>query len=757
MKPLSSILAVLPLAASALAVEWQELGPAPITNGTYTGRVSAIVCHPMNANLYYATGADGGVWRTTDGGTSWTPLTDDMPTTAMGALALDPTNPNIVYAGTGEANFANHSRYGLGVFKSADGGETWEQLTEDTFGGRCFSKIVINPQNTLTIYASITRAGGFPEMAAAKGHPGATGPVGVFRSLDGGVTWSQLTNGLPNLSATDLAIDPVSPTTLYAAIGHIFGDSANGIYKTTNGGASWTKLTGGGFPTATLGRISLAVAPSQPSRIYTLLTNPASATGGNASTYGAYRSDNGGTSWTALGSLSGLQSTYGWFLSVVSVQPSNANTVFVGGLDLYRSTNSGVNWSNVAPPHVDQHAVAWDALGRLLAGHDGGVTRSANLGNSWTSHNNFGAIQFYAGLSTHPTNAEYLLGGTQDNGTNIRSTAGLGWTQVFGGDGGWTQIDQANPLRLFVEYQGTGNLYLSTNGGGSFNYSGSGISSGDRNCFLPPYLIDPTNSTRMLYATHRIYRSTNSGSSWTAISGDLTGGGAAAIRSLALAPSDPNTVYVTTNDGRVQRSINGGSTFTLVKTGHPGWPRVTRELFVHPTLPLTVYLAGAGFGQTKVQRSTDGGVTWEALDGGLPDVPVNTVAVDVRGKLPVIYAGADDGLYYSINDGLTWHRYGFGLPNAAVVDLRIEPARQRLVATTQGRGAWRIAIAIPGDMNGDGLVDFGDINPFVMALANPDVYAQQYPQMDADLSGDMNGDGVLDFGDINGFVALLAS
>jgi photosystem II stability/assembly factor-like uncharacterized protein len=750
------LLTTLVLAVPALAVDWTELGPVPITNGPYTGRVSAIVCSPTNAGRYFVAGADGGVWRTTDGGTTWTPLTDQMPTTAMGALALDPTNDNIVYAGTGEANYANHSRYGLGLFKSIDGGNTWTQLAESTFAGRCFSKIVVNPQNPQILYASITRAGGFPEMAAAKGHPSAAGPVGVFRSDNAGVSWTQLAGGLPNLSATDLAIDPTNPNVLYAAIGHIFGNMSNGIYKTTDGGTTWTKLGGTGWPSGTLGRIALAVAPTQPSRIYTLIANPADASGGSASTKGAFRSDNGGASWTSL-PIGSIQSTYGWYLCVVSVQPSNPSTVFMGGLDLYKSTTAGANWSDVTPTHVDQHALAWDGLGRLLAGHDGGVSRTANLGGNWSALVNLGVIQFYAGFATHPTNANYLMGGFQDNGTNIHSGPGLGWTQVFGGDGGWTQIDQANPLRLFCEYQGSGNLYVSTNGGGSFNYSGSGINGGDRNAFEPPYLIDPTNSTRMLYATHRIYRSTNSGASWTAISGDLTGGGSASIRSIAIAPSDPNTVYAATSDGRVQRSTNGGSAFTLVLTGNPGWPRVTRELFVDPSDPQSVYLAGAGFGAIKIRHSTDGGTTWESLDGDLPDVPVDTISVDIRGKLPVLYAGADDGLYYSINGGLSWHRYGTGLPHACVIDLKLEPVRARLLAATQGRGAWSVPIAIPGDMNGDGVVDFADINPFVMALADPTGYAEQYPDMDANLSGDMNGDGLLDFADINGFVFLLAS
>ncbi len=759
------VLVLVSLAAVAapmvLAFDWQELGPAPITTGPYTGRVSAVACHPTNPNLYYVAGADGGIWRTTDGGTTWTPVTDHMPTLAMGALAIDPVDPNVIYAGTGEANYANHSRYGLGLYKSTDSGDTWTQLAEADFGGRTFSKIVINPQNTQTLYAAIARAGGFPggTLPAAKGHPNRNGSVGVFRSLDGGQTWTQLLNGLPNQAATDLAIHPTNPLIVYAAIGHPFGSTQNGIYKTTDGGNLWTKLAGG-LPSTNVGRISVGLAPSQPARVYALFTNQADSAGGSATTMGGYRTDNDGTTWSTLGSLSGLQSSYGWFLSVVSVKPNDPNTVIMGGLDLVRSTNAGAAWSYITPPHVDMHALAWDASLRLVCGDDGGVHRTANVGGSWTSHNNgLGTIQFYAGLSTHPTDDNTMIGGMQDNGSNRRNTPTMNWTQMYGGDGGWTQLDQNNPLRMFVEYQGTGNLYLSTNGGSSFGYSGSGISSGDRNCFLPPYLIDPSNSQRMLYATHRLYRSTNGGGSWTALSGDLTGGGTAAIRSLAQSPSDPNYVYVATNDGRIQRSTNGGSTFTLVLTGVPGWPRVTRELFVDPTNPLTVYMAVANFGQAQIQRSTDGGQTWQPLDATFPDIPVNVVAVDGRGNLPVIYAGADDGLYRSIDDGATWHRYGTNFPHAAVIDLRLEaPApRRRLIAATQGRGAWRAPVCIPGDMNDDGLVDFDDISPFVLALSDPAAYQVLYPQLDPHLSGDMNGDGVIDFDDISGFVALLSA
>lgn len=692
MKRLAILLVALG-AAGVWAQPWQELGPAPITNGNYTGRVSAVACSPTNPGRYFVAGADGGLWRTDDAGVTWRPLLDHMPNSAVGAVALDPSDENVIYVGTGEGNYANHSRYGLGIYKSEDGGNTWTHLAHDVFAGRCFSRIIVHPANPGLLYASVVRAGGFPALAAAKLHPSRSGPVGVFRSMDGGITWTQLTNGLPSQAATDLAMDPANPSILYAAIGHIFGASENGIYKSTNGGNSWTKL-GGGLPSSQVGRISIAVAPSRPERLYALITRQADASGGGASTLGSYRSDNSGTTWSAINAGS-IQATYGWFLSVVSVQPTNPDVVFMGGLDLVRSTNAGSSFSNVTPPHVDMHALGWDAQGRLVCGNDGGVHRTSNLGGSWSAMNTgLGIIQFYAGMSTHPTNPDILFGGLQDNGSNKRLTNTKNWTQVLGGDGGWTQLDRNNPNRVFVEYQGTGNLFRATDGGSNFSYAGNGINSGDRNCFLPSYEIDPTNSNRLLYGTHRVYESTNGGTNWTPVSADVTNG-SGAIRCLAIAPSNSMTVYVATNDGAFSVSFDGGRNFIRRLSNVPGWPRVTREVVVDPRDDRTVYLAGAVFGQTKVRRSRDGGATWEALDGDLPDIPVNTLGVDVRWSPPVLYAGTDSGVYRSVTDGRTWTRHGSGFPNACVVDLRVEASRNVLYAATQGRGAWRIELLRP--------------------------------------------------------------
>lgn len=721
---------------------WTELGPAPTIDSTfeYVGRVSAVACSPSDADRYFAAGADGGVWRTTDGGASWTPVTPDMPTSAMGALAIDPSDENIVYAGTGEANYANHSRYGLGIFKSYDGGDTWVQLAEETFAGRCFSQLAIDPQNPQVIYASIARAGGFPEMAGAKQHPGRLGPLGVFRSDDGGETWAHLTNGLPDRAGTSVVIDPSNPSVLYAGIGHIFGAADNGIYKSTDGGASWTRLSTG-LPSnwSLIGRITVAVAPSQPSRVYALISNACDASGGNGGTQGSYRSDNGGASWTTINVGTDLQATYGWFLSVITVHPTNPDLVFMGGLNLRRSTNAGTNWSTVTPQHVDMHALAWDAAGRLVCGNDGGVHRTSDNGATWTARNaGLGTMQLYAGLSTHPLDANILWGGFQDNGSSRRTTAGIVWDQRLGGDGGWTQIIQQVPNRWYGEFQGTGNLFRSVNSGNTFAGARNGIPFGDRNCFLPPYVGDPVNSDRMLYATQRIYETLDRGTNWAAISGDLTKG-QGAIRALAIAPSDPLVVYAATNDGNVQRSDDGGFQWTLLLDDNPGWPRVTRELCVDPQDPMTVYLAGAVFGAPKVRRSTDGGQTWNVLDGDLPDVPVNVIAVDVRGVQTALYAGSDVGVFRSVDMGQSWRRFGDGLPTAAVIDLAADTPRNRLVAATQGRGVWVAPAGVPGDLDFDGDVDIADLSELLT----------DFGCETGECAGDVDGDGDTDIADLS--------
>lgn len=667
---------------------WTELGPAPITNGPYTGRVAAIAPSARDANLWYVGGADGGVWKTKDAGANWTAIGDFLPTTSTGALAVHPKDDDVLWVGTGEANFAHHSRYGLGICKTTDGGASWVTYGQREFAGRCFSRIRVDPKAPDVLYAATTHAGGFlPSKSAARMHPDANGPIGIVKSTDGGETWAQLRGGLPTtVSATDLVMDPSNSSTLYAAFGDIFGDARNGVYKSVDAGASWTKLAGG-FPTTSVGRISLAIAPARAQRLLAIVVRPASASAGSASTRGVYLSDDGGTSWSSR-SAGSFQATYGWYLSVAAIHPTNSDAFFCGGLSLRRSTNGGASWASRTPPHVDIHAIEFDASGRLLCGNDGGVHISTNLGDRWTARNDgLGLIQIYAGISLDPRNADTIWAGFQDNGS-CRRTSGKSWSRVLGADGGHTGVDPTG-TRVFVSYQGTNNLFRSVNGG-RFSRSSSGISRSDRNCLLPPFAIDARNPLRMIYGTQRIYESVDGGTRWRAISGDLTAGSPAAINGLEIAPSDGRYLCVRTNDGRVQVSEDGGLNWALRLTGVRSWGRTTRPFAVESADPKSVWLALGSFGARRLVRSKDGGRSWQDRTSNLPERPVHCVALDAsRGAPSIVYVGTDVGVYRSVDDGATWGRYGDEMPNVACVDLRIDLARQRLVAGTQGRGVWQ--------------------------------------------------------------------
>lgn len=735
------------------------IGPGPVTffSGS-SGRISSVVCSPTNPSRYFVGTADGGVWRTTDAGVTWTALTDSMPTTAIGALALDPQDENTIYAGSGEANFANHCRYGLGLYRSGDGGDTWTVLGASTFSGRSISRVIVDPANRNVIYVAVVGAGGGPERRAAKGHPQRFGPVGVFRTADGGVTWTQLLNGLPNVAVTDLEMDPTNPNVLIAGVGEPYGDAANGLYQTNNGGASWTRLTPTGFPTTDVGRIALAWARSDRTRIYAFVATPSTGLGVGGSSAGggalraALRSSDAGANWTSVPVAANLVGAQAFYDLLVTVSPTNPDLVYFGGINLVRSTNGGTTLTSVNPGHVDLHAAAWDAAGRLVFGNDGGCYRAntpatATVAVPLNGTGGAGSItnmQFYAGLSTSPVSDVTIFGGLQDNGSvRRRATNTTQWDSTVGGDGGWTRVNPANPNIVFNQFQGANNLYRSTDGGVNFSFiNGTGLTG--RHAFLPPYLIDPTNPNRMILALERVWESTNGGNTFTPISPDLTLGGIAAIRAMAMAPSNPLFVYAATSDGLVWASSDGGRNFTQRLSGNPGWPRVTRELTVHPTQPQTVYRAVANFGVNQVQRSRDAGVTWEVLDGNLPDLPVNVVDVDLRYPTPRLYAGTDAGVYESRDDGTTWARYGTNQANAAVIDLIIEPARGRLIAAAQGRSAWIIPIYCPADYNEDGTADFFDYLDFVSAFAAEDAAA------------DFNRDGVVDFFDYLDFVAAFA-
>jgi photosystem II stability/assembly factor-like uncharacterized protein len=680
--------------------DWQSLGPSPLGNGN-GGRVTSIAPHPTDNNTFYVGAATGGVWKYQNG--TWTALTDKMPHGPIGAVAIDPTNPDVVYAGSGEANGCLHCFYGVGLYKSTDAGANWTVLAADTFGGRTFSKLLVSPANTQILYATITQPGkGYPGgFTAGKGYPNFDGPVGVFRSANGGMTWSQLVNGIPAQAASDIVMAPGAPNTMYAAIGLNPGDPGNGVYKTTDGGDTWTRLAGG-LPTENVGRISLAIAPSRASRLYAQIARPNNEVmAGGATLLGIYVTDDAGLTWTAY-TPSNHMGQQGGFNNVVAVDPANPDIAYFGGTNLLRTADGGTTIATQNSLHVDYHAIAYTVGGDVLVGQDGGVNRRAAGATSWTSLNaGFAINQLYPGISIHPTIPEFILGGFQDNGSHLRNATG--WRSVGGGDGGYTALHPANPDVMFVESQGLTSTTRSINGGMSFSSASSGIASSDRNAFYN--VILPTEDFNVfLLATNRIYKSTNQGANWMPISGDVTSGAPYAVRALAIAPNNSQVVWAATTEDQILLSQDGGVTFTK-KLDAPGWRRTTREISVPSWNERAAYVGISRYGVDQVRMTSDLGDTWTTIDGDLPDLPVNCIdAAAVRGQ-KMVFVGTDRGVYFTCNDGVHWTRLGEALPNTVVNDIRYDATFNRVVASTMGRGVW----FIEEPMGGGDCLDAGTI------------------------------------------------
>ena len=672
---------------------WVPKGPAPILGGTpggdpTTGRIAGIAADPSDPNTVYIAAAGGGVWKTTDGGSDWTPLTDAQPTLFMGALALAPSDPTVLYAGTGEATNSSLSFYGRGVLKSTDAGATWTLLGDSSFDRRTISRIVVSPTDSNTVYVAV--AGG--------GVDGVSGGTGIWKSTDGGISWVNTTTAISTTdSYTDLAVDPLDPLTLYAAVGSRRGSTVNGIYKTTNGGNTWS--VAGNAPRGNgNGNTKLALAPTNDLCIYASITDPASGALSKM-----LKSTDGGVTWVQMTNTPNYMGAQGWYDSTLAVDPLSADTIYAGGAyspnSIIRSQDAGATWTDIGTvsnghdPHVDHHALAFDAAGRLLDGTDGGIWRLDNQNPvRWDDLNGNLSITQFVGIALHPTNPNIAYGGGQDIGT-VKFTGAPGWKpNVVTSDGGFVRDDFNTPLTVYHTSQyalGPAFLQRSDNGGNNWASKTSGINLTDPADFYPPYVMDPSNSTRLLLGTNRVYETTNRADSWTPISAPDTAGwvGNATIDSLAVAPSDGNTIYasagsslfVTMNDGGSwsQRSIPG--------VGH------IQDIEVDSSNSLIAYAVRDRFGGGKVFRTTDGGVTWSDISGNLPDLPAYTIAIGPG----ILYLGNDDGVYSSIDGGASWSRLGDGLPHAQVRELVLNMALGILAAGTHGRGLWELNVGGP--------------------------------------------------------------
>jgi hypothetical protein len=714
---------------------WSWLGP-----GNVGGRTRALVINPNNPNVIYAGAVGGGVWKTTDGGASWAPLSDLFPNIAVTALVMDPANPSVLYAGTGEGFFNTDAIRGAGIFKTTDAGATWTRLAATNSANFYFvNRLAISPINTQRIYAA-TRAG-------------------IFRSVDGGASWTQVYTSNLSGGCTDLQIRTDQSTDyLFAAEGNM--TQGNILRNTDAGGAgAWTVV----FTEAGMGRASIAIAPSSQATVYALAAEIGTGNYHNG-LHAVYRSASNGDPGTWETRVSNLSPTYlntllltnprdaswancgvnrvvafmnqGWYDNIIKVDPVNPNRVWAGGIDLFRSDDGGANWGlasywwagqgNPRLAHADHHAIvfhpSYNGSGNqtMYVGSDGGIFRTdnaasgttatgttgpCNTGNSglaWTPlNNNYGVTQFYDG-TVYPDGKTYF-GGTQDNGTDRGTDAGgaNAWNQIFSGDGGCVAVDPTNTNVLFAETTHL-SLVKSTNGGGTFAAATNGITeSSDNFGFIAPFAMDPGNPARLWTAGRSAWRTVDGGATWTAASAALTTGDFPAT-AIAVSPQDSNYVLIGRSSGFIGRTTTGLANDATTSWGQalPTDPTQVYNswLAFDPNNKNVAYATYSTFGVPHVWKSTDAGATWTNISGsgntGIPDVPVLSIAVDPDNGSR-LYVGTDIGVFTTIDGGANWMVENTGFAAVSTESLKIVGGK--LYAFTHGRGAYRVALAGGGN------------------------------------------------------------
>ncbi len=717
---------------------WTNLGP-----GNIGGRTRALLINPANPSMVYAAGVAGGVWRSTDGGVNWTALGDLMANMAVSTLVMEPNNAMVMYAGTGEGFFNGDAVRGAGIFKTTNGGITWDQLpatnNEDFY---YINKLVISKNDSKRLYAA-TR-------------------TGVWRSLDSGATWTRVLEPLDGGGdvVTGGCLDLVLRTDkttdyLFASCG-TFTQAT--IYRNTDaaGAGTWDAV----HTETRMGRTSLALAPSNQNIIYAASASNAlgdfdqglhaifrSTSSGDA---GSWTPQVRNTSTTKLNTVlfsNPLFAFYrdcrispasgnaflnqGWYDNVIAVDPLDANRVWVGGVDLFRSDDGGQNWGiasywfsngGIAPlapsyAHADQHAIVFHpnyngtTNQTMFVGGDGGIFRTDNARanvatgaaaacsplNSQIAFtplsNNYGVTQFYHG-AVYPDGKTYF-GGTQDNGTvrGSDSAGNNGWREINGGDGGYVAVNPQNTNTLFAEFTGI-SLRKSTNGGFSFHSATSGIASSG--LFITPYAMDPSDPARLWIGGEAMFRTTNAATNWQRASPYFFGGGL--ISAMAIAPTDANAVLAGNATGDLL-----GTGEALTSTSRDNWDSVhPRDGFVSsvaidPKNKEIAYATYSTFGDPHVWKTVDGGQNWVAIDGAganaIPDIPVHSLVIDPS-NTQRLYVGTDLGVFASLDGGATWNIENTGFPNTVVETLviNIHNGVTTLYAFTHGRGAWKVDI-----------------------------------------------------------------
>jgi photosystem II stability/assembly factor-like uncharacterized protein len=688
-------------------LKYRSIGPAA------GGRVCRVAGVPGNPLVYLAATASGGVWRSQDGGISWKCVTDGLPTSSAGSIAIASSDPNVVYMGSGEANIRNNVVPGNGIYKSTDGGTTWAHVWKQD--GQ-IGTMAVHPRNPDIAFAAV--------LGKAFGP---SGERGVYRTTDGGKTWVQVLKKDQDTGASDLALDASNPHIVFASLWQArrrpweltSGGPGSGLYVSRNGGSTWKQLTGKGLPDGPWGKIGVAVAPSDGRRVYALI---------EAEKGGLYRSDDGGETWRLATGDRGLRQR-AWYYSTLTIDPRNPDVVWCPSVPMLRSIDGGKTFQPVRGFHHGDHHDLWiDPLNpkRIINGNDGGVDISHNGGETWFAPP-LPISQFYR-IGVDNRDPYHIAGTMQDLGSiagpsRSLSAGGIAlseWYSVGGGETGYAVQDSTDPNIVYAgEYAGVITRYdhrtRQARMVGSYVDNPSGHAAADmkyRFRWPAPIAGSPHDSKVIYHAANVLFRTADGGQTWTAISPDLTrndrrrqqwSGGPitgdnttaeyyCTISAVAESPKQKGLVWVGSDDGLVHVTRDGGKTWTNLSDGLPGLPEWGTIKMIEPSPfdPNVAYLVVDAHLiddlHPYLYRTGDQGKAWARISGPLPqDVPLHVIREDPEQK-GLLYVGTERGVVFSPDDGKTWQPLQLNLPTVPVHDLAVKNGD--LVVATHGRSIW---------------------------------------------------------------------
>ncbi len=680
-----------------LNLNWEQEGPFAIG-----GRINCVTpLFPSSDTIFCGT-ANGGVFRTYDGGQNWVPVFDDHAYMAIGAITVDPSDHNRIFVATGDRNFGGSSYNGNGIYRSDDLGNNWTNIGLTDAG--IIGSLIVDDENADHLLAG----------ALGFGH-GKTTNRGVYRSTDGGATWTNTLFVSDSSGVCEMVADPTNDSTVYACFFNrlnladrsIAKGPDSKIYKSIDQGATWVQLTNG-LPNVENSRVGIAVAPTNPNRVYALYV------GTDYNIYGLYRSDDAGASWNSVpidfsGLGAGALGGFGWYFGRVHVDPYNQDHVIIPGVDQFESFDAGINWTENVPPwftyevHADKHSLYFSGPNSIIIGTDGGMYKTTDGGANWSPLGELPITQFYRVEATTFNTGEYA-GGAQDNGSTSGNAA-TPWSRDFGGDGFQMTYISPSTNRVIYETQ-RGGIFWTDDVFGSENMDVNLIDPNENTNWNTPYIYFRDDQDIMAGTNRLIMRFAPPNDPWVAVSGDLT------LSGMGMAPVDryhtiteleynttwnDDEVLVGTSDGLVWRGDKYGAMNNWVNIkGNLPDNYVTSVNFskrVQDKLYVTMSGYYTGFTQALVFKSEDHGATWTDISSNLPAIGVNDMVTYDRDNNEFLFIGTDAGVFVSDDDGVSWDLLGTGLPTVTVDAIDIDETTQRIIAGTYGRSMWSYDIS----------------------------------------------------------------